>query len=60
MIKNFINIFNSTLESINSNNIDNINPNLIRYFKIEYGKDWKDALNRHLENIDNKNDKSAA
>ena len=30
------------------NNFDNVDPNLVRYFRTEYGRDWKTALNEHL------------
>ena len=36
------------------NNFDNVDPNLIRYYRTEYGRNWQDALNEHLYNI-NKN-----
>ena len=35
-------------------NFDNVDPNLIRYYRTEYGRNWQDALNEHLYNI-NKN-----
>ena len=35
-------------------NNDNVDPNVVRYFRTEYGKHWQDALNEHLYNI-NKN-----
>ena len=34
--------------------IDNVDPNLVRYFRTEYGRNWQDALNEHLYNS-NKN-----
>ena len=30
--------------------IDNVDPNLVRYYRTEYGRNWKDALNEHLYN----------
>jgi hypothetical protein len=35
-------------------NFDTVDPNLIRYYRTEYGRNWQDALNEHLYNI-NKN-----
>ena len=33
---------------------DNVDPNVVRYFRTEYGRNWQDALNEHLYNS-NKN-----
>ena len=30
------------------NNFDNVDPNLVRYFRTESGRNWKTALNEHL------------
>ena len=32
------------------NNFDNVDPNLVRYFRTEYGRNWKTALSEHLYN----------
>ena len=37
-------------------NNDNVDPNLVRYFRTEYGPRWQEALNEHLYNR-NKNQK---
>ena len=29
---------------------DNVDPNVVHYFKTEYGKHWQDALNDYLHN----------
>tara|TARA_B100001778_G_C17982163_1_gene359703 strand:- start:230 stop:427 length:198 start_codon:yes stop_codon:yes gene_type:complete len=29
-------------------NFDNVDPNLVRYFRTEYGRDWEGALSEHL------------
>ena len=29
-------------------NFDTVDPNLVRYFRTEYGRNWKAALNEHL------------
>jgi len=31
-------------------NFDNVDPNLIRYFRNEFGSDWEVALSTHLYN----------
>ena len=36
--------FLSTLEY----NFDRVNPHLVRYFRVEYGNQWKEALTHHL------------
>ena len=36
------------------NYFDNVDPNLVRYFRTEYGRNWKTALSEHLYNS-NKN-----
>ena len=33
------------------NNFDNVDPNLVRYYRTEYGRNWKSALNEHLYNV---------
>ncbi len=35
-------------------NFDNVDPNLVRYFRTEYGRDWQGALSEHLYNISKK------
>ena len=31
-------------------NYDHVDANLVRYFRTEYGRNWKSALNEHLYN----------
>ena len=59
---NFMTIFNKLnfLSSLyfkfnNSSNIDKADGNLVRYFQIEYGREWESALEQHLheKSIDN-------
>ena len=33
---------------------DNVDPNIVRYFRTEYGRDWQGALNEHLYNLNKK------
>jgi len=58
--KSLINTLNSTYSAFSNNSFDNINPNLVKYFRNEYGVDWKIALENHLHNERTKNDKKAA
>ena len=58
--KSLINTISYTYNSLNSNDISNANPNIVKYFKNEYGADWKGALEHHLYEERVKNDKKAA
>ncbi len=52
-----------TLHAINAFNdkgYDNVDPNIIKYFKNEYGTNWRVALEHHLCKESIKNDKKAA
>ncbi len=60
MIKNIFNILNTTYKAVNDLGFDNVDPNLVRYFRTEYGKDWQSALTEHLYKKENNNDKKAA
>ena len=44
----------------NSSNIDKADGNLIRYFQVEYGREWKNALAKHLYEKSLNNVKKAA
>ena len=37
-----------------NNHFDHVDPNLVRYFRTEYGRNWKSALNEHLYKLDSK------
>ena len=58
MIKQIYGALKATYNEIN--NYDNIDPNLIRYFKTEYGKNWEQAMSQYLYEKKIKNDKKAA
>jgi len=47
------------INSLNTN-FEGVNDDLVRYFKNEYGKEWKFALDKHLYDQSIKNDKKAA
>ena len=57
--KSLIDTLGATYNSFN-NNFENINPNLVIYFKNEYGANWKTALEHHIYQKGVKNDKKAA
>ena len=58
--KSLINTLNTTYSSFNNNGLSNANPNLVKYFRNEYGTNWKVALEHHLYKESIKNDKKAA
>ncbi len=60
MYKNILNFINSTYKAVNDYGFDNVDPQLVRYFRIEYGKDWRSALTDHLYKKGISNDKKAA
>ena len=53
LIQKVINAFRIP-SMLDVNNFDNVDPNLVRYYRTEYGRNWKNALNEHLYSI-NKN-----
>jgi len=62
MITNILNFFSLGYYSIHNYNYgyEDIDENLVRYFKIEYGDEWKVALENHLNKEEIKNVKKAA
>ena len=44
----------------NRSNIDKADDNLVRYFQVEYGREWKSALAQHLHEKSLNNVKKAA
>ena len=56
MVQLIQNFFSSLrLPSLNYGyNFDNVDPNLVRYFRTEYGRNWKSALNEHLYKLNSK------
>ena len=47
LIQGFINSL--TFSSVaDGNSIDNVDPNLVRYFRTEYGRDWQSELQHYL------------
>ena len=60
MFKNIITLINTTYKAVNDYGFDNVDPHLVRYFRTEYGKDWKSALTQHLYEKSASHDKKAA
>jgi len=60
MIQNILNFFDNTYKSINNYTFDNVDPQIVRYFRNEYGQEWKSALSEHLYKKKSNNDKKAA
>ena len=60
MLKNILNFFDHTYKRINYYAFDNVDQQLIRYFRTEYGQDWQSALTDHLYKKERNNDKKAA
>ena len=58
--KSLINTLSSPYNALNDNGLDNVNPNIVRYFRNEYGANWKVALEHHLYQERVRNDKKAA
>ena len=58
--KSLIKTLSSTYSALNYSSIDNVNPNLVKYFRNEYGANWKVSLEHHLYKERLKNDKKAA
>ena len=57
MFKNIYGALNAIYKIMNEENYDNIDPNLVKYFRVEYGRNWKEALSHHIYIQNSKNDK---
>ena len=55
-----VKMFNNAHDTFKNNELDGVDPNLIKYFRTEYGKDWKVSLQHHLYKKSIKNVKKAA
>ena len=60
MFKNIITLIKNTSKALNGYCFDNVDPHLVRYYRTEYGKNWKLALSEHLYKKELNNDKKAA
>ena len=59
-IKSFVRSFRSNFYDINNYLFEQVDPNLIRYFRTEYGRDWKIALEHYLYKKNLNNEKKVA
>ena len=60
MIKNILKFFDHSFKSMNFNTFDKVDPQLVKYFRTEYGQDWQSALTEHLYKKESSNAKKAA
>ena len=60
MIKKILKFFDYSYQGMNFNTFDKVDPQLIKYFRTEYGQDWQSALTEHLYKKESDNDKKAA
>jgi len=60
MFKSILKNFNRSYYSDDNVAFSKVDPNLVRYFRTEYGRDWKSALEYHLYKKSLKNNKKAA
>lgn len=59
-INNLASSFGLYLSHQLEDSYDKVDPGLVRFYKTEYGKDWRHALSYHLYKSNAKNDKKAA
>ena len=55
-----VKILNNNYENICTNDYNKVDPGLVRFFRTEYGSEWRSALDHHLYMESQKNDKKAA
>ena len=60
LFKSLITTLTSTYNAYNDNGYNNVDPNIVKYFRTEYGTNWKASLEHHLYKESIKNDKKAA
>ena len=60
MINNILKFFDHSYKSMNFNTFDKVDPQLVKYFRTEYGQDWQSALTEHLYKKESRNAKKAA
>ena len=59
-IKAMAKVFNNTYYDITDSRFDKVDPNIVRFYRVEYGKDWKIALENYLQRETINNSKEAA
>jgi len=58
--QSMVKVLNSTYDNFNFNKSNSASPELVKYFRTEYGKNWKVAMEHHIYKESLKNDKKAA
>ena len=58
--KSLIKTLNTSYSYLSDDGYNNVDPNIVKYFRIEYGADWKVALEQHMHKESLNNDKKAA
>tara|TARA_B100000029_G_C17089928_1_gene783841 strand:+ start:138 stop:323 length:186 start_codon:yes stop_codon:yes gene_type:complete len=58
--KSMVYVSNNTYNSIKYESFDKVDPNIIRFYQTEYGKDWKVALEHYIYKQNIKNNQKAA
>ena len=53
IMQSIINLFSSLGKIFTSTNFGTVDPNLVRFYRVEYGSRWKEKLNEHLYSKDN-------
>ena len=48
MIKQIYNVIKTTYKAVNDNSFENIDPNIVRYFRTEFGSEWQEALHNYI------------
>lgn len=57
MIKQIYNVIKTSYKAVNDNSFENIDPNIVRYFRNEFGSEWEGALHNYInkKKLDNEN-----
>lgn len=60
--KSLVDTLSNSYNNYNDNNFNfnNVNPSIVKYFRNEYGADWKTALEYHIYKEKIKNNKKVA
>ncbi len=58
--KSIFKVISYACNSIHNYGFDEIDPAIIKYFRTEYGKDWKSALEHYIDKKNIENKKKAA
>ena len=53
-MQSIIHFFKSMGKVFGGHDLDTVDPNLIRFYRTEYGSGWKEELNFHLYNRNQK------